>query len=78
MPDIDWCQRAMDLRAKRDDIVTGAGVASITTIDGKSISYTKADMAGLERLIAEADRKCAEANGQCRLRYARGARFRPY
>lgn len=75
----DPCVRADELRAVREKLIMGQGVAQADTGDG-SVSYTKADLPRLDRLIAEYDDQCAALNGTkpVRRRHAMGARFRPY
>lgn len=76
MPDIDWCARAEELRTARDSLITGKGVSSVRS-GNDQVDYSRADLPRLDRLIAEAEGKCAEASGQ-RRRYARSVRMRPY
>ena len=73
----DPCQEAEDLRAARRDLVTGQAVRDVSFGDDR-VSYSKADLPALDRLIAEAERRCAEAQGKPRRRGARSVRFRPY
>jgi len=73
----DPCSEAEDLRAARRDLVTGQAVREVRFGEDQ-VSYTKADLPALDRLIADAERRCAEAQGKPRRRAARGVRFRPY
>jgi len=78
MAEKDWCQEAIDLRQLRRDIATGQAVSE-ARFGEDLVKYAKADPAGLDRLIAEADRKCDETSGKvARRRYAIGVRHRPY
>lgn len=78
MAEKDWCQEAIDLRQLRRDIATGQAVSE-TRFGEDMVKFAKADPAALDRLIAEADRKCDEASGRkTRRRYAIGVRHRPY
>jgi len=78
MAEKDWCQEAIDLRQLRRDIAAGQSVSE-TRFGEDMVKFAKADSAGLDRLIAEADRECDKASGkQTRRRYAVGVRCRPY
>ena len=73
----DPCIEAEELRAARRDLVTGQAVREVRFGEDQ-VSYTKADLPTLDRLIADAERRCAEAQGKPRRRGARAVRFRPY
>lgn len=73
----DPCIEAEELRAVRRNIVTGASVRDVQFGEDR-VSYTKADLPALDRLIADAERRCAAAQGRPRRRSARSVRFRPY
>lgn len=73
----DPCAEAEDLRAARRDLVTGQAVRDVRFGEDQ-VSYTKADLPALDRLIADAERRCAAAQGRPQRRAARGVRFRPY
>jgi len=73
----DPCIEAEELRAAKRDLVTGQAVREVRFGEDQ-VSYTKADLPALDRLIADAERRCAETQGKPRRRGARGVRFRPY
>ena len=67
------CERARQLRAKRDEIIIGNGVLEYDSEQGngvrRRVRYSSADLARLDREIAAAERLCRIQKGQ------RGARF---
>ena len=78
-PDLP-CERAAQLRAIRDDLITGKAVSEVGFGDDR-VRYTRADMARLDQEIASADAACREQMGLSpapRRRYAMGVRVRPY
>lgn len=78
MAEKDWCQEAIDLRQLRRDLATGQA-ASEARFGEDLVKFAKSDPQALDRLIAEADRKCDETSGRkTRRRYAIGVRHRPY
>lgn len=80
MPElIDPCEEAEALRAARRDLVMGQAVSEVAFGEDR-VRYGRADLAMLDRMIADAEAKCALVLGQTvkRRRYAMGARFRPY
>lgn len=80
MPDDkDWCQEAVDLRQLQRDLVGGEGIIE-TRLGDRMVKFAKPDPGRLDDLIREADRKCAEQNGEAprRRRWAMGVRVRPY
>ena len=74
------CKRAEQLRAVRDDLITGKAVSEVGFGDDR-VRYTRADMARLDQEIATAEAACRAESGLSpapRRRYAMGVRFRPY
>ena len=69
----DPCGRATALRALRDQIITGGGVAEYETETGngvrRRVKYTSADLSRLDAEIAQADNQCRLKSGK------RGRRF---
>lgn len=69
----DPCGRAEALKAKRDQIITGAGVAEFDSEQGngvrRRVRYTAADLDRLDRDIAVAENQCLLKSGK------RGRRF---
>lgn len=76
MAETDPCAEAARLRDLRTAIVTGQSESQIRFGD-EEVRYFKADLAALDRLIAETERACAVAQGRPapRRRWARGIRF---
>jgi hypothetical protein len=76
MVESDPCAEAARLRELRTAIVTGRSESQIRFGD-EEVRYTAADLAALDRLIAETERACAVSLGRPlpRRRYARGIRF---
>lgn len=73
-------ERAEQLRAIRDDLITGKAVSEVGFGDDR-VRYTRADMDRLDREIAEAEAASRQAFGDPplpRRRYAMGVRVRPY
>lgn len=80
MPVETPCAKAARLRELRTAIATGEGVQRIQSGD-ESVAYHSANLALLEREIAEADRLCAVSEGRSakRSRFAiTGGMRRPY
>ena len=71
--DEDPCARAKALRAKRDLLITGGGVAEFDSEQGngvrRRVKYTTADLLRLDQEIATAENKCLLKSGK------RGQRF---
>ena len=73
---LDPCEEAVRLRNLYTLIVTGEQPEGVRFSD-EEIRYGKADLTRLERMIADADRACAIANGGSvkPRRYARRVSF---
>lgn len=74
------CDRAAQLRAIRDDLITGKAVSEVGFGDDR-VRYTRADLGRLDQEIAAADAACRAQMGDPplpRRRYAMGVRVRPY
>ena len=78
MPVSDPCVEADRLRDLRTAIISGEGV-NRARFDTKEVQYWKADLAALDRLIADYDKQCAINKGETprRTRYAKRMRFGP-
>lgn len=79
MPETDPCAEAARLRGIRTAIATGDTVAQAGFGEDR-VSYFKANLDLLERLIEEADGACAIQEGRARKRkrYALSGFMRPY
>ena len=70
----DPCGRATALRAARDTIITGTGVAEYDAEHGngvrRRVRYTAADLSRLDGEIRAAERACALKNGKRPARHA--------
>lgn len=78
MPELeDPCEEAAALRNALRDLAMGGSVAQVRYGEDM-VSYTKADLSLLERMIQIAETKCEIAQGKTRRRYARSVRMRPY
>jgi len=77
----DPCQRAVDLKAIRDEIITGGTAVEVEFQAGngtrRHVKYSRADLDRLDALIAQADDACAIASGKRASRYALGNRTTP-
>ena len=79
MPDIpslkdDPCGRADALRAQRDKLITGGGVAEMDTEAGngvrRRVRFSAVDLARLDAEIRAADNACAVKSGKRPRNYA--------
>lgn len=80
MPELpDPCDEAQALRDALRDLAMGRSVARVR-FGEDDVTYRAADMGLLEKLLADADRRCLESRGVClgRRRFAMGAKFRPH
>ncbi|MFO1144678.1 MAG: gpW family head-tail joining protein [Amaricoccus sp.] len=77
MPELpDPCDEAQALRDAIRDLAMGRSVVRVR-FGEDDVTYRSADMAALRQLLADAEARCAEAQGR-RRRFAMGARFRAY
>lgn len=79
MPELpDPCEEAQALRNALRDLAMGSSVARVR-FGEDDVTYRTADIGVLRELLADAERRCREAQGdKRRRRFAMGARFRPY
>lgn len=79
MPELpDPCEEAQALRNALRDLAMGGSVARVR-FGEDDVTYRAADMGVLRELLADAERRCRETQGDTRRRrFAMGARFRPY
>lgn len=72
--EVDPCARATALKAARDKIITGGGVAEYDFEAGngvrRRVRYTAADLARLDGEIAAAENKCLLKSGKRPRRFA--------
>ncbi|WP_099863736.1 hypothetical protein [Pararhizobium haloflavum] len=70
----DPCKRAKELRAIRDEIITGVGVVETDIESGNGgrqrVKYSAANLTRLDQEIAAADNACAIRNGKRPRRFA--------
>ncbi len=79
MPELpDPCAEAEALRNALRDLAMGSSVSRVR-FGEDDVTYRTADMGVLRELLADAERRCREAQGdKRRRRFAMGARFGPY
>ncbi|MGQ3671794.1 hypothetical protein ACT6QG_05295 [Xanthobacter sp. TB0136] len=76
MADVDWCQRAKDLREIEFARVSGQQVAE-SRFGQDMVKFVSANAEDLAAAIRYAEDQCAKASGK-RSRFAMAARARPY
>ena len=79
MPELpDPCAEAQALRNALRELALGGSVARVR-FGEDDVTYRAGDVGLLRQLLADAERRCREAQGDTRRRrFAMGARFRPY
>lgn len=66
----DPCALLQTLRPVRMRLITGNGVAEVRQSDGRTMKLQSADLAALDRLIAQLENDCAVKQGKRRRRFA--------